>query len=304
MAIAPQISVIIPHLNQHDFLRRCLLSLEQQSFDRDSVEIIVVDNGSKQLPTDVCKSFGVRLEQEPEPGPGPARNTGVALSSAKILAFIDADCLAHENWLTTIAKTLCGEDCTQVIGGDVRIACEDPGTLTMLEAYESIYAYRQKDYIERQGFSGTGNLAMQRSVYDAVGPFGGIEIAEDRDWGHRATRQGYAIEYIPQMIVFHPARKTFSELCTKWDRQLSHDFEEQVNGGLGYLRWMVKAIAMAASPVFELPRLATSDRVTTRHQRRLAALALTRIRFYRSWQMLRLSVTGKRGAGSSSWNRK
>ena len=74
--------------------------------------------------------------------------------------------------------------------------------------------------------------AMRRSAYGAVGPFGGIELAEDSDWGHRATSMGYAIGYVPTMIVYHPARQSFADLCTKWDRHISHDFTERVWGDL------------------------------------------------------------------------
>ena len=59
------ISVIIPHLNQPDYLRRCLQSLEAQNFELSNVEIIVVDNGSHELPTEICASFkNVKLMSE------------------------------------------------------------------------------------------------------------------------------------------------------------------------------------------------------------------------------------------------
>jgi len=73
-----------------------------------------------------------------------------------------------------------------VVGGDVRIAVANPRRLTHLEAYESIFAYRQQEYIETMGFSGTGNLAVGREDFERIGPFAGIEVAEDRDWGRRA----------------------------------------------------------------------------------------------------------------------
>lgn len=303
IAATPKISVIIPHLNQHEHLHLCLASLKEQSFDLEDVEIIVVDNGSKQLPSDVCSAFGARLEQEQVPGPGPARNKGVAVSCASVLAFIDADCLADKDWLKMIAKTLLQDKSVQVLGGDVRIAYEDPSNLTMLEAYESIYAYRQQDYIERQGFSGTGNLAMQRSVYDAVGHFAGISIAEDRDWGHRATENGYTIAYIPEIIVAHPARKNMGELFVKWDRHVAHDFEEYSKGQMGRLYWLALIVAVAGSPVFELWRIARSTRVTSFRQRLLAAQALVVVRLYRARHMTELLFKGQKLARSGKWNR-
>ena len=68
------ISVIIPHLNQPDPLRSCLESISRQDFDLSRVEIIVVDNGSHEMPVEICSVGGnIRLVKEVIPGPGPAR---------------------------------------------------------------------------------------------------------------------------------------------------------------------------------------------------------------------------------------
>jgi len=300
----PLISVVIPHLNQPEHLRRCLASLRDQSYPRERTEVIVVDNGSVVLPEEVCRSFGgVHLDREATPGPGPARNRGVALSSGTILAFIDADCKAKCDWLAIIADAF-EDPAQQVIGGDVRIALENLDFMTPLEAYESIFAYRQREYIERQNFSGTGNLAMSRKIYDAVGPFAGIEVAEDREWGHRATAQGYHICYVQEMIAFHPARKSFAELRAKWDRHLSHDFEEHGAGIWGRLRWLALAFAMFGSPLLEIPRILCSNRVTTFRERCMAAKTLIRIRGYRAIRMLALLLYGPSLSLSASWNRR
>ena len=250
-ASAPLISVIIPHLNQPDRLRCCLTSLQAQSFDMEKVEIIVVDNGSKVLPIESCKAFGVELFQEITPGPGPARNRGVSLSRGQILAFIDADCVADPDWLMAIATEMEKTDGSGILGGDVRIELADPAKLTALEAYESIFAYRQKDYIEKRGFSGTGNLAVRRQILETVGPFSGIELAEDRDWGQRARMLGHHTQFAPRMRVLHPARRSFAELRMKWDRVISHDFKEHVHGRRSKLRWFLLAIAVAMSPMGE-----------------------------------------------------
>lgn len=299
------ISVVVPHLNQPEALRRCLTSLAEQAHDMvTDTEIIVVDNGSTELPVDICRTFpAVRLVQEPDPGPGPARNTGVQRSTGEILAFIDADCIADRNWIKSLHDALTAACSPQIVGGDVRIAMPDPARPAMLEAYESIFAYRQKNYIEQQGFSGTGNLAMHRTVHRAVGPFAGIDVAEDRDWGHRATRLGFRIAYLPQMIVYHPARQSMAELRDKWDRHISHDFVEKAQGRAGRLRWLLLMLAVAVSPLVQLPMIIMSDRVKTVRGRSLAFLVLLRIRFYRVVRMADFLFRGSSAATSQAWNR-
>src|SRR5690606_34065228 len=139
----------------------------------------------------------------------------------------------------------------------------DPARPTMLEAYESVFAYRQREYIERHGFSGTGNPAMRRAVFDAVGPFAGIEVAEDRDWGRRARALGHAIAYVPEMVVHHPARTSFAAIFAKWDRHTAHDWAERGHGPAARLRWLGRAVAVALSPLAEIGRILASDRIAT-----------------------------------------
>jgi glycosyltransferase involved in cell wall biosynthesis len=267
------------------------------------VEIIVVDNGSKSMPTEICGTFkGVCLAREMTPGPGPARNKGVNLSRGKILAFIDADCTADPGWLDTIGTTF-KEARAKIVGGDVRVALSDPTNPTALEAYESIYFYRQRQYIERQGFSGTGNLAMRRAVYESVGPFAGIEIAEDREWGRRAVQMGFATNYVPNMIVFHPPRRSLEEFLVKVDRHIRHDFVELPPGRRGRLRWILRALTLGISPILELPRTLTSRRVPTWRARWLAYLVLFRTRLHRARKMLALAADVEKIDLARPWNR-
>lgn len=293
------ITVIIPHLNQAASLAQCLASL--RAGRRPPDHIIVVDNGSKALPHDVLSAFReVTLLEEPTPGPGPARNRAVAAAAGDILAFIDADCLADPGWLEA-AQAALQDPKIMILGGDVRIALQDPQNLTMLEAYESIYAYRMDRYIAEQGFTGTGNLVMRRHVFDDVGPFAGLGTAEDRDWGHRARAKGYHITYAAQMRVYHPARTTFAALYAKWDRQLGHDYSAAA--GRGRLIWALKTCAMAVSPLIELPRILTCTRIRGPRARLLAFLGLTRIRFYRMRRMAWLLCGGDPKTLSARWNR-
>ncbi|MEB8388440.1 glycosyltransferase family A protein [Rhodobacteraceae bacterium KMM 6894] len=295
------ISVVIPHLNQPEFLQRCLASLA--AGDRQPDEIFVVDNGSGRMPQDICDAFaGVTLLLEETPGPGPARNLGVLHSSGSILAFIDADCLASPEWLAVAAREMADPALT-VLGGDVRIALGNPARLTMLEAYESIYAYRMDRYIAREGFTGTGNLVVRRATLEQVGPFAGLSVAEDRDWGQRATAMSHRIRYVAEMKVYHPARASFAELQQKWDRHMAHDFTSAKTAPYGKLKWLVKSLAMGLSPLAEIPRILLSDRVSGFRSRLLTFAVLLRIRAYRAGRMFQLLTGMDPDRLSGRWNR-
>lgn len=295
------ISVIIPHFNQEDHLQTCLSVLHAQRGFTAAIEIIVVDNASRRMPEAICTAWpDVMLLSERTPGPGPARNTGAAAAKGDVLAFIDADCYAHPDWLHYIEQAFAGPD-TQIIGGDVQVGYADPNHPTFLEPYEAIYSFRNKEHIA-EGFSGTGNLATRPSILRDVGPFAGIGIAEDRDWGFRSKALGYRTDYIASMIVYHPARKSFSELTQKWDRHIAHDFEEKQSGALGIAKWIGRTIAVSGSPLFEFRTVLTSPRVAGLGQRVTAFICLCAVRLYRGYAMTRILLRGT-VKDRNDWNR-
>ncbi len=299
----PPVSIVIPHLNQHEALARCLASIAAQDYPAELMEVIVVDNGST-LPVDHVLSpfpFASAIA-EPEPGPGPARNAGVAAASHGILAFIDADCRAGPGWLSAAVAALSLPESTGVVGGDVRIDMADPRRLTAIEAYEAVFAFRQKMYITQHGFSGTGNLAMQAAVYREIGPFKGIDTAEDRDWGQRAGRAGHAAIYVPKMVVFHPARASFDELCEKWRRHISHDLFVFRASGRSSLVWMIRVFAVIASTAPHAVFLMASDRLSGGANRARGLLTLARVRLFRAVEMV-LQFRHADSKAATGWNR-
>jgi GT2 family glycosyltransferase len=300
----PLISVVIPHLNQPEALEACLSSLDAQSLARCFLEIIIVDNGSVPIPKDIVANHsGTRLLRELQPGPGPARNFGVRAATADIIAFIDADCRAHRDWLRTALQTIRSSPEGTILGGDVRIWRNRVNTSTAIEAYESVFGYPFKWFIERHGFCGTGNLVVRRTDYEKAGPFAGIDIAEDVEWGRRARLAGLRFRYVPEMIIFHPARRSLQELCVKWDRHTQHNLNMARGKHAWKIRWIARALAVLVSPIVDSMRALGSDRIQGISTRLKAISVLFAIRAYRARKMLGLlsasqEVVWNRGAAA------
>jgi len=303
-AQAPRLSVIIPHLNEPHDLARCLGALTAQRTDGTAFEIIVVDNGSRESPGAICASFpDVRLETQSIPGPGPARNRGATVANAPLLAFMDADCIPEPGWVRAIVKFMDDKPEVGFAGGDIRILSNHVGRLTSIEAYESIYSYRARLYVERYGFAATGNMAVRASVFHHVGPFGGIASMEDTEWGQRATGLGHRIGYIEAACVRTPSCKSFSELARRWDRHIAHEYRQLGDRPVRTLAWASSSVLVAASPVVEIIRILRSDRLGRSRNRFLAIACLTRVRLYRAWRMLTLALTRDVDALTVNWNR-
>lgn len=87
----PQVSILIPCYNGADFVREAVDSALNQTWN--SVEVVVVDDGSLDGSVEVLKSFGdqIILDSGPNRGACAARNRAFELSSGDLIQFLDAD---------------------------------------------------------------------------------------------------------------------------------------------------------------------------------------------------------------------
>src|SRR5258707_15717138 len=90
MNAKPAVSAIIVNWNGARHLRTCLPSLLSQSFA--SLEVIVVDNDSKDDSAEAAREFQVRwLPLDKNGGLAPALNRGAAMAVGDFLLFINND---------------------------------------------------------------------------------------------------------------------------------------------------------------------------------------------------------------------
>ena len=91
----PTVSIIIPAFNAEGRIREALDSVFEQTFT--DFEVIVVDDGSQDGTVGDLQAFASRITliRTDNRGPGAARNTGVAASRGRYIAFLDAD----DTWL-------------------------------------------------------------------------------------------------------------------------------------------------------------------------------------------------------------
>ena len=106
-----EISVIIPCYNSFRYMKKCLETLENQTFK--NFEVIVVDDCSTDDSYDQLYNYQnttalnfVLLKNSQNSGPGRTRNMGIESASGKYLLFLDADDYLAEDALEQIAKVL------------------------------------------------------------------------------------------------------------------------------------------------------------------------------------------------------
>jgi glycosyltransferase involved in cell wall biosynthesis len=232
----PFVSVIVPVWSD-SALDDCLAGLSLQTYPRDSFEVIVVDNGDQGDSTAIVDRYsGVRLEYEPRPGSYAARNKGIAVATSRdelgsgashILAFTDADCVPHPDWLEAGVREM-RRLRADVLGGRVEVTSALPGRPTAVELQDVLFAYPQERLVRDYGSGCTANLLVDRRVIDATGPFHDpLFAAGDYEFTRRAGHHGFQIVYSPEAVVSTPARRSLPALLRRSARS---------QGGHGELR--------------------------------------------------------------------
>jgi glycosyltransferase involved in cell wall biosynthesis len=204
-----RVSVLIPVYDDVR-LEACLGSIVPQARYRyrDDVEIIVIDNGSRDEVAKICDRFAesVVYLREPRVGSYAARNAGLRIARGDLYAFTDADCLPSPNWLHTGRRAFEDGD-AQVLTGPVQLVAGDPDRPNLVELNQICTGFQVRRYVDDQCFGPTANLWTLASVVKKVGPFDErLRSSGDVEWCQRARGSGYPTRYCEDLIVRHPAR--------------------------------------------------------------------------------------------------
>ncbi|MEN2281232.1 glycosyltransferase [Algoriphagus sp. SE2] len=214
-----KISVIIPTFKEWEVLSNCLKALKSQSFPQESFEILIINNSPEdEIPVAYELPANAKVILQPKKGSYAARNMGVAYSSGQYIAFTDSDCIPKINWLEEGVKLL--EAGYDLVGGKVELFKPEQGT-ELAFTYESYFSFKQKSNVLNKGQSVTANLFTKKEVLDKVGLFKeNLLSGGDFEWTKRATGSGYKIGFGEQVEVFHPSRRTISQLVKKRRRTM------------------------------------------------------------------------------------
>jgi len=217
MTPRPTVSVVSPVYNAADALDRLVRSLRAQTYARDRIEIILVDNNSTDGSWEwiAARTDIVGLQQTAFQTPGATRNMGFERATGEIIALIDADCWAHPRWLERGVARLLDNGHDRVAG---RVAFVFSSRPNIYEVFDSGVNFQQRDFVA-QKWSGTGNLFLRRELIAEIGALDPtLRSAEDCEFGLRASARGKSLGFAPEAVVYHHTRRTFWSLFRKFIR--------------------------------------------------------------------------------------
>lgn len=210
----PHVSVVVAAYNMKQTVGDCLDSLLAQRYPNDKVEFIVVDNASTDGTSGVLRAYEgrVRILHERKRGPAAARNAGLAVAQGDLVAFIDADCIADDEWLRNIVQPL--DDVSVGIAGG---AIHATWPCNWVERFgEAIHDHRQSIEVFRPPYAITMNWCSRLAVLERLNFFDErFQRTEDVDLSFRVVQAGYSLVFQPDAIVWHRNVRTLPALFKK-----------------------------------------------------------------------------------------
>jgi len=264
-----KISVIVVCYNEEKNIAECLESLVNQSYPKDSYEIIVVDGNSEDSTREIVTRYAekqdfIRLIIEPKRYTAMTRNAGIVNAKYDHVAYTDADCVVPEGWLEVIAEGfLRNKEMDSSIVGIGGSNFAPPGSGSFTQAVQialdtfigSFGSVTGKSYPKPRYVTDlpTLNVLYEKKALKKIGLFDESlrHEGEDADLNFRLRKAGFKLLYIPESYVFHRYRAT----PRKW-------WKNMYRYGRARARLMIRDLTMVnvlyiAPIVFVLAMMAT-----------------------------------------------
>jgi len=202
----PRVSAVVPFHDSGRHLRPCIESLLALEAEPGEVEIILIDNGSTDDSAAIAADFfGITVLHEATPGAYSARNTGIRVARAPIIAFTDADCTVDRDWARAILASM-DDPGTGAVIGHCRYPDDATLPLKLLGAWENAKAaHVTRRCPPANRFAYCNNMAVRASLFDEIGPFREWRRAADSELVHRMAgeRPDLELRYDPTMRITH-----------------------------------------------------------------------------------------------------
>ncbi len=223
----PYVSVIIPVYNGETDLPELIECLRSQTYMRDRVEYLLVDNNSGDRSFEMIKAAATAqpdqiclhpLQENQIQSSYAARNTGIRAAKGTILAFTDMDCRPEPQWLAELIQPF-DDGSIGIVAGEILAL---PGNSWLEDYADRQETLSQKHTLANSycAYGQTANLAVRRTAFEQAGLFRPhLTTGGDADICWRIQQKtSYQLQFAETAIVKHRHRSTLDELRRQWYR--------------------------------------------------------------------------------------
>lgn len=202
-----KLSIIIPALNEEDYIGGLLTCLTNQTYK--NFEVIVIDGNSRDATRDKVMEFtgllDVKCINAMRKGISFQRNLGVKHASNSHIIFLDADGYIQDDFLERVVNYLNDHPETDIMTTWIEPISTKKIDKVLYFTYNQFYLDLVKK-VKPQG--GGAFIYIKKEVFDAIGGFNEkAYIAEDHDLFARAHKAGFKYALLKRPVIKTSVRR-------------------------------------------------------------------------------------------------
>lgn len=197
----PSTSLVIPAYNEEDIIEETLQKTKGIDYPNNRLEIIVVDDGSKdrtyEIAKNVAKKFGnrrIRIFTKKNGGKASALNFGIKKAKGEFIAVMDADSFLEKNALKECLKYFDSDDVAAVTS---HILCSEKRNFweRMQDIELMIISVTRKleEYLNVIQVTPGPLSVYRKKILDKLDGFDEKNLVEDVEVAWRILKNGYKI---------------------------------------------------------------------------------------------------------------
>ena len=217
----PLVSIIIVNWNAKEYLKSCLDSLLEQTYQ--NYEIILVDNASTDDSVEFLeKEFSsVKIiKNEKNVGFAEGNNIGIKNSKGDIIALFNPDALADKEWLSILVSKLQSSEKIAAVAGKMFYLGDEYGknavfcTWPKIDPYSATASnFHNNEQESKEDYLTGGAMLIKKDAIQRVGLLdsGFFLFFEETDWCARMIRAGYDLVYVPNAKAWHKVSASIND---------------------------------------------------------------------------------------------
>lgn len=165
-----KVSIVVPVYNAHDYIERCVKSIQNQTFD--DFELILVDDGSKDDSFAICQNLSksdkrIKVFNKDNGGASSARKYGVEKALGAFVTFVDVDDTIPVNAIYDLYMVVESSGVDIVQGERRFISIDGKETMSGFESDEVCDSHNYIKYLFK-GYTNCGPIATlyRRTLFD------------------------------------------------------------------------------------------------------------------------------------------
>lgn len=219
------VSIIIPVYNEEKFIEETIMSIENQTYDKSKIEVIIVDGMSTDKTLDIIArlreivSINLKIEINRKRIAPCAMNIGIKKATGDVIIRVDGHSYLDKEFVNEAIKKI-KERNVECVGGPIHTINNsfigEAISIAMSCPFgvgNAKFRYSNKEiYVDTLAFG-----AYKREVFEDIGLFDEELVRnQDDEFNLRLTRNGGKILLIPTMKSYYYSRSSLYKLWKQY----------------------------------------------------------------------------------------